>query len=186
MKVKHIVLIAAMLPGFAFAECVLTAGGLASPSGTSFNGPTACAGRPSEHVSVNGPLTVSSTKIESVSVNGPLEVTDSLIGSGSVAGSVDAKNTHLGKFTVSGNIDMQNSSIEDVTLSGSAHFNHVKVDNITASGGSHCSNGSRIYLSNNSVVSGNITFTNGHEGKVFVSKDSKILGKVSGGTIEHQ
>ncbi len=186
MKVKHIVLIAAMLPGFAFAECALTAGGFASPSGTSFNGPVVCAGSSSERVSVNGPLTVSSTKIESVSVNGPLKVTGSSIGSGSVAGSVDAKNTRLGKFTVSGNIDMQNSSIEDITLSGSAHFYHVKVDNIIASGSSHCSNGSRIYLSNSSVVSGNITFTNGNEGKVFVSKDSKILGKVSGGTIEHQ
>lgn len=186
MKIKNLVLIAALLPGFAFAECALTAGGLASPEGTSFNGPAACAGGSNTHVSVNGPLTVSNTKIDSVSVNGPLEIKESSIGSGSVAGSIDAKSARLGKFTVSGSIYMDNSSIEDLTLSGSAHLTHVKVGSIIASGNNNCENGSRIYLDDHSVVSGNITFTNGHEGKVFVSKDSKILGKVSGGTIEHQ
>lgn len=186
MKIKNIVLMAALLPGFVFAECALTAGGLASPEGATFNGPAACAGGASAHVSVNGPLKVSNTRIESISINGPLEIRDSSIGSGSVAGSIEAKNAHLGEFTVSGGANIKNSSIEAITLSGSAHLTHVKVGNIIASGDNNCENGSRIYLDDHSLVSGTITFTNGREGKVFVDKGSKVLGQVIGGKIEYK
>jgi hypothetical protein len=186
MRIKNIMLIATLLPGFALADCALTNGGLASPTGNSFNGPTACAGGSSSHVSVNGPLRAQNTKIDSVAVNGPFEIKDSSIGASSVAGSIDAKNARLGKVTVSGSIKAENSDIEDITLTGSAHLSHVNIDNIIASGNSNCENGSRIYLNDHSVVSGNISFTNGHAGKVFVSNDSKILGKVYGGSVEHQ
>ncbi len=54
--------------------------------------------------------------------------------------------------------------------------------------GHHPAQGKSISAINKTspTVSENITLTNGHEGKGFVAKDSKVVGKVSGGAVEHQ
>lgn len=89
------------------------------------------------------------------------------------------------EITISGNLDAVKSTIESITSSGNLNLSGSHVNTIIASGGSSFAQSSNIYLKNNTTVN-SITFKDGTQGKVFVSKDSKIVGSVTGGTIENQ
>lgn len=179
MKLKSIIVSMGILPVFLFANCNLTAGGLAGPNGV-FMGPTTCTGGNVDSISVQGSLNIVNTTIHVLHVNGPLTASQANLDSAFVNGTVQADHSNIAALTANGNLNISNSNLGNVTVAGTMHFSQMQIQNISAA------EGSVIYLDAGALVTGNITFTGTTPGVIYLNHDAIIRGSVTGATIENQ
>jgi hypothetical protein len=131
---------------------------------------------------ITGTATLTDTTITGLlTISGDLSAQRALLVGLNVVGNVSLDSTTVsGSSTIIGKLDASSSKLTDVELDGtSATFTTSTVQNILVK--SSRNQAAHIIL-NNSVVNGNITFANGNG--IVQNNNSKITGKVTGGTIK--
>ncbi|MGC2310335.1 MAG: hypothetical protein WA432_01785 [Candidatus Babeliaceae bacterium] len=138
-----------------------------------------------DNVTVNGSFTGEKLTLKkSLEVNGSGTLKNSKIfGPLHVNGSIDFDNVTVNsQSTINGSIDTNKSSFEKlIALSGDGSFKDSQLTEILVKKPTK-EQKNTLYLSGTTCVSGDITFESG-KGKVYLSDEAHIKGKVIGGEI---
>lgn len=124
-----------------------------------------------------------------------------VVGNTHIAGVLAATNVNLNSLNVAGKATLIMSKVNDATKingllvscstkfnrkitisSDKTHFDHSETNEIEINPGNDAQ---VVYLGNNTVVKGNISFSSGH-GLVVIDSSSKINGRVIGGYISQK
>lgn len=132
---------------------------------------------------VNGSFTGKNIQAQNGEVNGALSCNEASIDNDLIVnGSLSGKGIKVsGKTKVDGNLDASKSCFSNIeTAAFRVTLKNSKAMNIFVKKTKHESQ--RIYLEGKTIIEGNITFESGN-GKVFISKETKVVGDIQGATI---
>jgi hypothetical protein len=170
------------LPLLSYADgCTLDSGG--AQNNNVFSGATTCTKATLDKISVNGQLTLKDSTIATVVANGAVNITQSTIAKLVANGPMNLNDAKIDKLILKGALESVNSNIANITITGGLNLKDSKAGDIIINHTSMLPGGDKIYLKGNTVVNGNITFTN-ENGTVYQEKDVKLNGKVIGGKVE--
>jgi hypothetical protein len=160
---------------------------------------TICSRGVVDDLNVDGSTSLNGTTVtNTVTANGSLRANHSILNKVTANGSAQIRNSEIkGHLCCSGSADIYKSKVNTATISGSlfavttifAEQLSLATDKTILQSSQTkdviiqvVNNHEELYLQNNTIVEGNITFLSG-KGLVFKSDNSKIIGKVRGGKI---
>lgn len=141
-----------------------------------------------EQLKINGAATLGPKTIitKPIVINGQLETNGAVIENEiAVNGTAEINHsTFKSKSQFSGNMSAQESQfLETINLlMNEAVFTHCAINQIVIKTVALVRSKQKIYLKNNCIISGDITFESGH-GEVWLDSSSQLQGKIHGGKI---
>ena len=142
-----------------------------------------------EEANIIGPVNGSLGKFKKLDVIGPVELQKSEIDSLNVVGPINLKNVNIIKdANIVGSLEAKKSIFHDIIITAETiKLSETNAGNITIKINSQILylKGKQILeINNKTIISGNITFES-KMGKIIISKDSRINGKVIGAEIHN-
>ena len=139
-----------------------------------------------ESLEINGELDIKDTVVaDSIKINGDMEGSNVTCKSLLVSGSLEGNNILVnGKTTINGYLKAKNSNFDSINAAAEKIILiNTKVQDIIVSPIKD-NKRQQIILNGTTLVNGNITFASGIGEVLLLSKEAKIVGKVSGGAVQ--